>query len=116
MIAQIADGDEVVSGGASTSPALAVIPPPTAPPPVARSTAPVRTVAEPALYEALAAWRRRRASGAGVPAYHVFANRTLAAIAEAKPRSREELLALPGVGPAKLERYGEEVLELVAAA
>ena len=49
-------------------------------------------------------------------AFHVFANRVLAAIAEARPRSAEELLAVPGVGPAKLERYGAEVLEVVAAA
>ena len=66
-----------------------------------------------ATYEALATWRRRRASAEAVPAYHVFANRVLAAIAEAKPRSRDELLAVPGVGPAKLERYGDEVLEVV---
>jgi ATP-dependent DNA helicase RecQ len=67
-------------------------------------------------YAALATWRRRRASDEAVPAYHVFANRVLSAIAAAKPRSPEELLAVPGVGPAKLERYGAEVLEVVAAA
>ena len=57
----------------------------------------------------------RRASDEGVPPFHVFANRVLAAIAEAKPCSEAELLAVPGVGPAKLDRYGGEVLDLVAA-
>ncbi len=70
---------------------------------------------DPGVYEALAAWRRRRASNEDVPAFHVFANRTLAAIAEARPSSHEELLSVSGVGPAKLERYGDEVLEVVAA-
>ena len=67
------------------------------------------------MYDALATWRRRRASDEGVPPFHVFANRVLAAIAEAKPCSEAELLAVPGVGPAKLDRYGGEVLNLVAA-
>jgi superfamily II DNA helicase RecQ len=50
-----------------------------------------------------------------VPAFHVFHNRVLAAIASARPRSRAELAAISGVGPAKLERYGNDVLEVVAA-
>jgi superfamily II DNA helicase RecQ len=50
-----------------------------------------------------------------VPPFHVFANRTLDAIALARPSSPEELLAVPGVGRAKLDRYGAEVLEVVAA-
>src|SRR5262249_40551148 len=90
------------------------------PSPPALSSRPVPAT-EPArdphaeLYEALAAWRRRRATDEEVPAFHVFANRVLAAIAEARPGSAAELLAVPGVGPAKLERYGDEVLEVVAA-
>jgi DNA helicase-2/ATP-dependent DNA helicase PcrA len=51
-----------------------------------------------------------------VPPFHVFHNRVLDAIARARPRSRDELAAVPGIGPAKLERYGEQVLEVVAAA
>jgi DNA helicase-2/ATP-dependent DNA helicase PcrA len=91
--------------------ATAVIPPPAAPPPPTVVHAP-----DQAAYDALAVWRRRRAADEAVPAYHVFANRVLAAIADAKPRTPEELLAVPGVGPTKLERYGDEVLEVVAAA
>jgi DNA helicase II / ATP-dependent DNA helicase PcrA len=45
----------------------------------------------------------------------IFNDRTLEAVATARPRSRDELAALPGVGPVKLERYGKIVLELVAA-
>jgi superfamily II DNA helicase RecQ len=90
-------------------------PPEPAPSPLV-SARPAVDGAEPEMYAALASWRRRRASDEAVPAYHVFANRVLEAIAAAKPRSPEELLAVPGVGPAKLERYGAEVLEVVAAA
>ncbi|GAC1600463.1 MAG: hypothetical protein NVS3B6_10360 [Pseudarthrobacter sp.] len=43
----------------------------------------------------------------------VFTDATLTAIAEAKPSSLEELAALAGVGPAKLERYGEDVLRVL---
>jgi DNA helicase II / ATP-dependent DNA helicase PcrA len=68
------------------------------------------------LYDALAAWRRTRASEDAVPAYHVFHNAVLDEIAARRPRSREELAAVPGVGPAKLDRYGDAVLEVVAAA
>jgi superfamily II DNA helicase RecQ len=65
------------------------------------------------LFAALVEWRRSLARAAGAPAYVVFNNATLAAIAHARPRTRGALLALPGVGPVKVERYGEAVLELV---
>lgn len=64
--------------------------------------------------EALRAWRARRAADDGVPAYVVFHDRTLADIAERCPDSLEALGAIRGVGPAKLERYGREVLDLIA--
>jgi ATP-dependent DNA helicase RecQ len=70
---------------------------------------------EEGLYRALSVWRLARARLEDVPAYIVFHNRVLAAIAGARPRSRAELAAVPGVGPAKLERYGDDVLEVVAA-
>src|SRR5581483_6234555 len=71
---------------------------------------------ESPLYAALAAWRGRRARVERIPAFRVFHNRVLAAIAGARPTTREELAEVSGVGPAKLDRYGEEVLEVVAAA
>ena len=66
------------------------------------------------LFEALRAWRRREAAAQGVPAYVIFQNDTLAAIAAAEPRDLAELSLIPGVGRSKLERYGEAVLEVVA--
>jgi len=47
-----------------------------------------------------------------VPAYAVFSDATLAAIAERRPASTGELAAVPGVGPVKLDRYGAAVLAL----
>jgi DNA helicase-2/ATP-dependent DNA helicase PcrA len=67
-------------------------------------------------FEALKAWRLVRARADEVPAYVIFHNTTLAEIAGRRPRSLAELGAVPGVGPAKLERYGEEVLATLAAA
>ncbi len=61
-------------------------------------------------FEALKAWRLRRARADEVPAYLVFHNSALEEIAARRPRSLAELGAVPGVGPAKLARYGEEVL------
>jgi ATP-dependent DNA helicase RecQ len=68
------------------------------------------------LYAALAAWRRSRAVDEDVPPFHVFHNSVLDRIARARPRSREELAAVQGVGPSKLDRYGDDVLEVVATA
>jgi superfamily II DNA helicase RecQ len=62
------------------------------------------------LFSALRAWRAERAKVDEVPAYVVFPNTTLAEIADRRPRTLAELARIPGVGPTKLERYGEDVL------
>jgi DNA helicase II / ATP-dependent DNA helicase PcrA len=67
-------------------------------------------------YAALAAWRRRRAERDGVAAFVVFHNATLEEIVRRRPRTHDELAVVPGVGAMKLERYGSEVLEALAAA
>jgi DNA helicase II / ATP-dependent DNA helicase PcrA len=67
------------------------------------------------MYAALRSWRRERAQADDVPAYVVFHNTTLAAIAEHAPTSLGELAHVPGVGPTKLERYGDEVLAVLSA-
>jgi DNA helicase-2/ATP-dependent DNA helicase PcrA len=67
------------------------------------------------LFDRLKAWRRTRAAADGVPAYVVFHDATLAQIAERKPRDRNDLSAIGGVGPTKLERYAEEVLAILSA-
>jgi ATP-dependent DNA helicase RecQ len=69
-----------------------------------------------ALFEALRVWRARTAKARGVPAYVVFPDATLAAIAEARPATEEALLSVKGVGPKKLEEYGAELLGLVTGA
>ncbi len=66
------------------------------------------------LFEALRAWRRDKARGADVPAYVIFNDQTLRAIAKKQPSSRSQLASISGIGPAKLERFGAEVLEVVA--
>jgi len=66
------------------------------------------------LMEALQRWRRDRATSDGVPAYVVAHDATLAAIAEARPRSIAALRRVRGMGPTKLERYGAEILAIVA--
>jgi DNA helicase-2/ATP-dependent DNA helicase PcrA len=67
------------------------------------------------LYEVLKRWRLETAKAEERPAYVIFHNSTLAEIVRRSPRSREELAAVPGVGPAKLDRYGDEVLAVLAA-
>ena len=67
------------------------------------------------LFERLRDWRRKRAQADGVPAYVVFHDRTLQEIAERKCKDWADLAAVSGVGPAKLERYADEILAIVAA-
>jgi DNA helicase-2/ATP-dependent DNA helicase PcrA len=67
------------------------------------------------LFERLRAWRVDRAAEEKVPAYVVFTDLTLQAIAEVKPTSTAALLRINGVGQAKLTKYGDEVLALVGA-
>jgi ATP-dependent DNA helicase RecQ len=70
--------------------------------------------ADQRLLERLREWRLDAA--AGKPAYTVAHNRTLAAIASARPGGRAELAAIPGIGPAFLDRHAADVLAMVAAA
>ncbi|MBA2463650.1 MAG: ATP-dependent DNA helicase UvrD2 [Nocardioidaceae bacterium] len=65
------------------------------------------------LFERLRAWRVERATQDKVPAYVVFTDLTLQAIAESKPTDDSALLRVNGVGAAKLTKYGEDVLALV---
>ncbi len=68
------------------------------------------------LFAALKAWRTEQAREQEVPSYVVFNDRTLEALARARPQDEDALLAVKGVGPAKLERYGADVLRMVAEA
>ena len=66
-------------------------------------------------FEALRRWRAERAKSDAVPAYVVFHDKTLHEIAARRPSTRRELSAVPGVGPAKLERYADELLARLAS-
>ena len=66
------------------------------------------------LWEALRTWRNARSRKDGVPAYVLFTNAQLAAIATVRPTSRAALAAVEGVGDARIRDYAEEVLALVA--
>jgi DNA helicase II / ATP-dependent DNA helicase PcrA len=68
---------------------------------------------DPAILERLQRWRRDRARADGVPAYVVAHDSMLFAIAEARPASPSALASVKGMGPTKLERYGEDILGIV---
>ncbi|MGZ8753563.1 MAG: RecQ family ATP-dependent DNA helicase [Acidimicrobiia bacterium] len=68
------------------------------------------------LFDDLKALRRRLADAKGVPAYIVFSDATLLAMAAARPQDESELLNVSGVGPKKLETYGQAFLEVLRAA
>jgi DNA helicase-2/ATP-dependent DNA helicase PcrA len=66
--------------------------------------------------EALRAWRKERSRADGVAAFIVMSDRHLLGIAERRPATEAELAACPGIGPAKLAAYGDELIAVVAAA
>ena len=68
-----------------------------------------------ALFDALRGERTRLAREQGVPAYVIFHDTTLAAIATARPMSLDALAEIPGMGRTKVERYGAVVIATVAA-
>ena len=68
------------------------------------------------LFERLRDWRSRTASAGGVPAYVVFTDATLIALAERLPSNDAALVDIAGIGPRKLALYGEAVLALVKGA
>lgn len=67
-----------------------------------------------ARFARLRGWRAQRARRDGVPAYVVFTNRELAALAARAPTTLGQLRAIPGCGEAKVARYGDELLALLA--
>ncbi len=79
-----------------------------------KSLAPEAADAE--LFGRLRVWRKRQAEAQSVPAYVVFSDATLVAIADARPDTRAALARLSGVGPTKLDRYAEPVLAVLGGA
>ncbi len=85
----------------------------------ARSASGTRSVAGvPAadlpFFEALRQWRGDKAREQGVPAYVIVHDRTLAELAKQRPQTWEELLQITGIGQAKANRYGNELLDVLA--
>jgi ATP-dependent DNA helicase RecQ len=78
-----------------------------------KTSATLQTTGDPALFEALRAWRAEQAKTQGVPAYVILHDKTLHELAARRPASADDLLDVPGIGQAKAERYGAEVLQIV---
>ena len=66
------------------------------------------------LFESLKVWRKERAAAESVPAYVVFSDATLEALAEVRPSGKQALLRVNGIGQAKLEKYADDLLEILA--
>jgi DNA helicase-2/ATP-dependent DNA helicase PcrA len=81
-----------------------------------RRRSPMQDGAEEQLFQALRAWRRERAAGADVPAFVIFNDVTLREVARRRPIAPADLLEIPGIGTIKAERFGTELLRLVAEA
>jgi superfamily II DNA helicase RecQ len=70
-------------------------------------------ILNPELFELLREWRRELANRQSVPAYVVATQKVITAIANTLPQTPSELRAIKGIGPAFLEKYGTQVLEIV---
>jgi ATP-dependent DNA helicase RecQ len=105
-------GRQVLAGQA-VEVALAAPPAAVTARPAPTGAAPSPTHVDPAALQRLKQWRLEVARAEGVPAFVVFHDRTLAEIAARSPRDLAELETVSGVGPAKLVRYGEQVLTVL---
>jgi superfamily II DNA helicase RecQ len=68
---------------------------------------------DPDVVEELRSWRAEEAEDRGVPLYVILHNRTIDELAREKPASADELQAVHGIGPATVERYGDDLLALL---
>ena len=75
-----------------------------------------KTASTDPLVVALKSWRSTTSRAANVPAYVVFSDATLEAIASSKPKTRGALGRVPGIGPVKLDRYADALLRIVSEA
>jgi superfamily II DNA helicase RecQ len=66
--------------------------------------------------EALRAWRLAEARRRGVPAFRIFSDRALRAIASTRPETARELLAVPGIGSSTVEKYGAQIHRILQGA
>lgn len=71
------------------------------------------TLADSKVTAALRAWRLDQSRSDGTPAFHIFSNRTLEELSRVCPRAVAELLDIVGIGPAKADRYGDQILAVI---
>jgi ATP-dependent DNA helicase RecQ len=79
----------------------------------ARTTAEVVTDFSPELYELLRQKREKFGTAAGLPLFMIVSNRTLKEMAASVPKNMAELLQVHGIGPAKIEKYGQGFLDVI---
>jgi DNA helicase-2/ATP-dependent DNA helicase PcrA len=72
------------------------------------------SIADEKLVARLKEWRKQVAVDNSVPAYVVMSDKTLLAIAAARPGNESQLIMVPGIGPGKLEQYGDDILAICA--
>ncbi|MGA2263330.1 MAG: HRDC domain-containing protein, partial [Acidobacteriota bacterium] len=65
------------------------------------------------LEAALRVWRLIEARRRGVPAFRIFSDRTLRALATSRPATTRELLTVPGIGTSTVEKYGREIYRVL---
>lgn len=117
--ALITDGKLLTTGGSRPKVILPEqkLPPAPAPPdsPDRSPVPPVSPTQQPdqTLLDSLRTWRTEQAKAQQVPPYIIFSNKVLETIAARRPATLAELAEISGVGPAKLEQYGAEILALV---
>ena len=81
-----------------------------------KNTSTVVSPGDAPFFDALRQWRADKAREQGVPAYVILHDRTLLELAAHRPETAEALLEIPGIGQAKAERYGEELLDVLTEA
>jgi len=87
---------------------------PKASPPIEHTITAVPRQNDAELFDALKRWRLKIARELGVPAFHILYNSTLNELVSQRPQTKTELLEIKGIGPAKLERFGQSLLEIIA--
>jgi DNA topoisomerase-3 len=110
--------EEALATPATRGPRVGALPKPPRKPrppaPVPLESDPDGAGAPPELVARVRAWRLEEARRRRIPAFRIFGDRTLIALAQSRPESEGALLAVPGLGPRLVQRYGEALLKLVA--
>jgi ATP-dependent DNA helicase RecQ len=111
---QLGTKNEELETKATRLPTASFPPSPFTPPPSSFPLPPSENQPPDAeVLDSLKRWRSEIADEAGVPLHYIFGNDTLAELARCRPKTREQLLAIKGIGPVKAERYGITLLEIV---